>query len=136
MKRCGLCKPTHFRRDYGNLGSVLVFTRQWDKAIEQLRYSIDLDPNYWFDYYFLGRAYEQRRRLPEALTDSGGASDYRSDVIRSLRPSILVARAAHRASGWLVSLERVLLHAKCWCSHWSGFIRHCPTKAKRNCSTG
>jgi tetratricopeptide (TPR) repeat protein len=51
----------------GNLGSVLVFTRQWDKAIEQLRYSIDLDPNYWFDYYFLGRAYEQRKRLPEAI---------------------------------------------------------------------
>jgi len=51
----------------GNLGSVLVFTRQWDKAIEQLRYSIDLDPNYWFDYCFLGRAYEQRRRLPEAI---------------------------------------------------------------------
>jgi serine/threonine protein kinase/tetratricopeptide (TPR) repeat protein len=51
----------------GNLGSVLVFTHQWDKAIEQLRYSIDLDPNYWFDYCFLGRAYEQKGRLPEAI---------------------------------------------------------------------
>ena len=44
----------------GNLGSVFVFTRHWDKAIEQLRYAIDLDRNYWFDYCFLGRALEQR----------------------------------------------------------------------------
>jgi tetratricopeptide (TPR) repeat protein len=51
----------------GNLGSVLVFTHPWDKAIEQLRYAIDLDPNYWFDYCFLGRAYEQKGRLPKAI---------------------------------------------------------------------
>jgi hypothetical protein len=30
----------------GNLGSVFVFTHPWDKAIEQLHTSIDLDPNY------------------------------------------------------------------------------------------
>jgi serine/threonine-protein kinase len=51
----------------GNLGSVFVFTHQWDKAIEQLRSSIDLDPNYWFDHYFLGRAYVQKGRFPEAI---------------------------------------------------------------------
>lgn len=51
----------------GNLGSVFVFTHQWDQAIEQLRYAIGLDPGYWFDYCFLGRAYEQKGRLPEAI---------------------------------------------------------------------
>jgi eukaryotic-like serine/threonine-protein kinase len=51
----------------GNLGSVLVFTQQWDKAIEQLRYAIDLDANYWFDYCYLGRAYEAKGRFPEAI---------------------------------------------------------------------
>jgi tetratricopeptide (TPR) repeat protein len=50
-----------------NLGSVFVFTHQWDKAIEQLRSSIDLDPNSWFDHYFLGRAYEQKGSFPEAI---------------------------------------------------------------------
>jgi eukaryotic-like serine/threonine-protein kinase len=50
-----------------NLGSVFVFTHQWDKAIEQLRLSIDLDPNSWFDHYFLGRAYVQKGRFPEAI---------------------------------------------------------------------
>ncbi|MBV9084700.1 MAG: tetratricopeptide repeat protein, partial [Acidobacteriaceae bacterium] len=44
-----------------------VFTHQWDKAIEQLRSSIDLDPNNWFDHYFLGRAYVQKGRFPEAI---------------------------------------------------------------------
>jgi hypothetical protein len=39
-----------------NLGSVLVFTHHWDEAIAQSRTSNDLDPNYGFDYYFLGRA--------------------------------------------------------------------------------
>ncbi|HEY2472700.1 MAG TPA: protein kinase [Terracidiphilus sp.] len=51
----------------GNLGSVFVFTHQWEKAIEQLRSSVDLDPNYWFDHYFLGRSYEQKGRFPEAI---------------------------------------------------------------------
>jgi serine/threonine-protein kinase len=51
----------------GNLGSVMVFAHQWDKAIEQLNYSIDLDPNYWFDYCFLGRAYEQKGRYTDAI---------------------------------------------------------------------
>src|SRR5215472_16200272 len=51
----------------GNLGSVFVFTHRWNEAIEQLRSAIDLDPNYWFDHYFLGRAYEQKGRFPEAI---------------------------------------------------------------------
>ena len=51
----------------GNFGSVLVFTHRWDEAIQALRYAIDLDPNYWFDYNFLGRAYVQKGKLPEAI---------------------------------------------------------------------
>ena len=49
------------------VGSVLVFTQQWDAAIEQLQSNIELDPNFWFDHCYLGRAYEQKRRLPEAI---------------------------------------------------------------------
>jgi cytochrome c-type biogenesis protein CcmH/NrfG len=45
----------------------MVFTRHWDMAIEQLKSSIDLDPSYWFDYCFLGRAYEQNGRFNEAI---------------------------------------------------------------------
>lgn len=51
----------------GNLGSVMVFAHHWDEAIEQLEYAIHLNPNYWFDYCFLGRALEQQRRYSEAI---------------------------------------------------------------------
>jgi tetratricopeptide (TPR) repeat protein len=51
----------------GNLGSVMVFTHEWDAAIKQLKYAVELNPNYWFDYNFLGRAYDQKGRYPEAI---------------------------------------------------------------------
>ena len=51
----------------GNQGSIMVFTRQWDEAIEQLKYAIHLDPNFWFDSCFLGRALEQQKRYVEAI---------------------------------------------------------------------
>ena len=38
------------------VGAVLMFARQWDPAIEQLRRAIELDPNFWFSHCFLGRA--------------------------------------------------------------------------------
>ncbi len=41
-------------------GSVSVFTRQWDQAIEQLRGAIELDPNYWFDHCFLAGLMSKR----------------------------------------------------------------------------
>jgi len=51
------------------VASVLVFTRQWDPAITQLHSDIDLEPNFWFDHCFLGRAYEAKGRLPEAIAE-------------------------------------------------------------------
>ena len=61
------------------VGSVLVFTRQWDPAIEQLRSAIELDPTFWFDHCFLGRAYEQKGRLPEAIAEFQRALDLEKD---------------------------------------------------------
>jgi serine/threonine protein kinase/tetratricopeptide (TPR) repeat protein len=48
-------------------GSLSVFTRQWDRAIEQLRGAIDLDKTYWIDHCFLGRAYEQKGQTAQAI---------------------------------------------------------------------
>ena len=48
-------------------GSISVFTRQWDPAIEQLRSAIDLDKTYWMTHCFLGRAYEAKGQLPQAM---------------------------------------------------------------------
>jgi len=51
-------------------GSLSVFTRQWDRAIEQLRGAIDLDKTYWIDHCFLGRAYEQKGQMAQAIAAS------------------------------------------------------------------
>jgi eukaryotic-like serine/threonine-protein kinase len=51
------------------VASVLVFTRQWDPAIAQLHSDIELEPNFWFDHCFLGRAYEAKGMLPEAIAE-------------------------------------------------------------------
>ena len=51
------------------VGSALVFTRQWDPAIEQLRAAKERDPTFWFAPCFLGRAYEQDGKLPEAVAE-------------------------------------------------------------------
>jgi serine/threonine protein kinase/tetratricopeptide (TPR) repeat protein len=51
------------------VGSVLLFTRQWDPAIKNLRSLEELDPTFWFDACFLGRAYEQKGNLPEAIAE-------------------------------------------------------------------
>jgi serine/threonine protein kinase/Tfp pilus assembly protein PilF len=48
-------------------GSISVFTRQWDRAVGQLRAAIDLDATYWLDQVFLGRAYEQKHDFPKAI---------------------------------------------------------------------
>jgi|HubBroStandDraft_6_1064221.scaffolds.fasta_scaffold33804_2 serine/threonine protein kinase/Flp pilus assembly protein TadD len=51
------------------VGSVSVFTRQWDLAIKQLQSAKELDNSYWFNSCYLGRAYEQKGRLPEAIAE-------------------------------------------------------------------
>jgi serine/threonine protein kinase/Flp pilus assembly protein TadD len=52
-----------------NVGSLSVFTRQWDPAIQQLRSAQEFDPTYWLTASYLGRAYEQEGRLPEAIAE-------------------------------------------------------------------
>ncbi|HLY60596.1 MAG TPA: protein kinase [Terriglobia bacterium] len=61
------------------VGSVFVFTQQWDPAIAQLRSAQELDPTYWFDPCFLGRAYEQKGRLPEAIAEFQRAVELEKD---------------------------------------------------------
>jgi serine/threonine protein kinase/tetratricopeptide (TPR) repeat protein len=61
-----LADPLSLLANFGP-GSISVFNRQPDRAIEQFRSAIDLDANYWFDYCFLGRAYEQKGQFPEAI---------------------------------------------------------------------
>lgn len=51
------------------VASALVFDHRWDEAIVHLRKAIELDPNYWLHHSYLGRAYEQKGMMPEAIAE-------------------------------------------------------------------
>ena len=56
-----------------------LFARRWDPAIEQLHRAIEIDPNFWFGHCFLGRAYEQKGKLPEAIVEFQRAVELEKD---------------------------------------------------------
>jgi Flp pilus assembly protein TadD len=56
-----------------------LFARRWDPAIEQLHRAIQIDPNFWFGHCFLGRAYEQKGKLPEAIVEFQRAVELEKD---------------------------------------------------------
>jgi len=89
-------------------GSILVFTRQWDRAIEQLRSAIELDSNYWFDHCFLGRAYEQKGRLWEAIAEFQRALDLEKDNTEIWSG----IGHAYALSGNMAGAQKVLDHLK------------------------
>jgi TolB-like protein/Tfp pilus assembly protein PilF len=51
------------------VASVLVFAEQWDAAMKQLSNNIELDPNYWFNHCYLGRTYEAKGKMVEAIAE-------------------------------------------------------------------
>ena len=70
------------------------FSRRYEDAIKQLRYTLELDPTYFFGEMFLGMAYEQQGRFREAaaaferareLTAEAGETppEILADLIRS-----------------------------------------------------
>jgi serine/threonine-protein kinase len=61
------------------VGAALVFARQWDSAIPELHQAIGVDPNFWFSHCFLGRAYEQKGKLPEAIDEFKRAVELEKD---------------------------------------------------------
>jgi serine/threonine protein kinase/Flp pilus assembly protein TadD len=89
------------------VGSVLVFTRQWDPAIEQLLSAKELDPTFWFNPLFLGRAYEQKGRLPEAIAEFQSALelDKNTEIWSALGH-------AYAVSGNRAEAQKVLDHLK------------------------
>ncbi len=51
------------------LGQVLIFVRHYDEAIAVLRKTVELDETFWLSVNYLGRAYEQKDRLREAISE-------------------------------------------------------------------
>jgi eukaryotic-like serine/threonine-protein kinase len=88
------------------VASVLVFTRQWDPAIEQLHSNIELNPDFWFDHCYLGRSYEAKGRNAVAEFQSALALDKENTEIWS------GLGHAYASSGNRVEAHKVLDHLK------------------------
>jgi tetratricopeptide (TPR) repeat protein len=52
-----------------------VYTRQYDRALDQLAKTLELDPNYALAHWYRGLAYEQKKLYPEALREMRNAKD-------------------------------------------------------------
>src|ERR1022692_1194436 len=89
-------------------GFMLVVGRQWDPAIESLHSAIQMDPNYWFTRCYLGRAYEQKGRLPEAIAEFQRAVDLAKDNAETWS----ALGQAYAISGNKAGAQRVLDHLK------------------------
>jgi serine/threonine-protein kinase len=48
-------------------GCILYFQRQYDQAIEQLQKTLEMDPDFGFGHFFIGRAYAMTGKYVEAI---------------------------------------------------------------------
>jgi TolB-like protein/Tfp pilus assembly protein PilF len=63
-----------------DIGWLSFFARQHDRAIEQLRKTIDMDPNFALAYWLLGLNKEQKGQLEEATADFRRAVSLSQDI--------------------------------------------------------
>jgi tetratricopeptide (TPR) repeat protein len=52
-----------------SVGSVFLWTRQYDQAIDQLRKTLEIDPNFAFAHRNLGHAYMKKGMFKEAIAE-------------------------------------------------------------------
>jgi len=50
-------------------GEPFYFARQYDQAVEQFSQAVALNPDIWLAHLYLGWAYEQQGRMPEAVAE-------------------------------------------------------------------
>jgi TolB-like protein/DNA-binding winged helix-turn-helix (wHTH) protein len=87
-----------------SLGWRLYMARQYDRAIEQLRNTLEMDPSYELPHLVAGQAYEQKGDFERAI------SELRKAVELSHGTPLMVSALAHAyaGSGNRVEAERLL----------------------------
>src|ERR1041385_2141398 len=50
-----------------DLAGILLAAGRYDESIDQTRKALEIDPNFWWSYENLGRAYERKKQYPEAI---------------------------------------------------------------------
>jgi Flp pilus assembly protein TadD len=93
--------------DNSLMGQALYYAHRYERAIGELRKSLELDPNFAQTHLFLGWAYEQLGRYDDAITELhrsitfGGESQFAGPLGHALA-----------VSGKRVEAEKVLLQLK------------------------
>jgi TolB-like protein/Tfp pilus assembly protein PilF len=62
-----------------DLGEVYIWARQYDKAIEQLRKTIEMDQSFYYAHWRLGVAYEMKGSLQQAIAEYQSARELNDD---------------------------------------------------------
>jgi serine/threonine-protein kinase len=71
------------------LAAVYYFSGNYERSIEQCRYTLELENNFWPAYQFLGMSYEARGELPQAI------DALRRAVDSSLRSTLMLSALGH-----------------------------------------
>ncbi len=85
-----------------NVGRLLYYTRQYDRAIEELQNTLKLDPNYFWAHVFLGMAFEQKGMYAEAMAEA-----QKVVALGGGGPNVVLTRA-YAASGRTDDARKVL----------------------------
>jgi tetratricopeptide (TPR) repeat protein len=79
---------------------ISFFLRLYDRAIDQFRETLELDPNYAAAHEWLGYAYEKKKMQKEAINEWSKAFTLRGDVER-----VSILERAYAASGFDAALR-------------------------------
>jgi serine/threonine protein kinase/Tfp pilus assembly protein PilF len=90
------------------VGQNFYCARQYDLAVDTLRKTLDMDPNYWLARMFLGLSYEAKGDLPGALAELQRASETQTII---LWPSAELGHA-YAVSGKKGKAEEILKELK------------------------
>jgi Flp pilus assembly protein TadD len=52
-----------------DLAAAYLYAREFDRAIDRARSTIEIDPNYWLSHVILGIAYERKGQFTDAVTE-------------------------------------------------------------------
>jgi len=77
-----------------DMGFELYYARRYEEAITQLRSVLQTSPNFPLAHLWLGRAYEQERMYPEAITEFEQAGTALKDW------PVIIAAAGHTYGRW------------------------------------
>ncbi len=103
-----------------------IFVRQYDRAVQLLRKPIEMNPNLSLGHWYLGLAYEQLGKFPEAIAEFQTAvriNPRKSVHAGAARPHLCSGQAAERSGSDPPAIERALQGKVCAALPGGGHLR-------------